>query len=100
MIHSHRRAFTLAELLIVVIILRVLIGLLLPAVPRIGEWGAKKAPSASTSQFGFAAQMAENNAARAEAAAKPVAPPPRARVQTFSAQVMLTPRLSVGTATP
>src|SRR5262249_43630818 len=31
---------------------------------------------------------------------KPPAPRPRARVKTFAAEVVLTPRLSVGTATP
>ena len=48
-------------------------------------------------------QMEQNNlaeAARAEAAGQPVAPRPRARVQTFTADVTLTPRLSVGTAAP
>jgi hypothetical protein len=87
-------------LLVVVIVLAILIALLLPAVQKIRESSAKKATSANTSQFGFAAQIAENNVKQAELAGKPIAPPPRARVQTFSAEVSLTPRLSVGTATP
>ncbi len=43
--------------------------------------------------------MAKNNAAQAEAGKAPV-PRPRAHVKTFVADVVLTPRLSVGTATP
>src|SRR5581483_2526314 len=39
-------------------------------------------------------------AAQAAAAGQPAAAPPRARVKTFTADVVLTPRLSVGTATP
>jgi hypothetical protein len=62
-----------------------------------------KASLANQSQYGFGSQMAENNAAqtlRAEAAGQPPAPPPLARVKTFWADVVLTPRLSVGTASP
>jgi hypothetical protein len=47
--------------------------------------------------------MAESNLAQAElakAAGKPPAPPPRARVESFTAEVVLTPRLSVGTVAP
>jgi hypothetical protein len=47
--------------------------------------------------------MAQNNAKQAAAAAEAglaVVPRARARVKTFTAEVQLTPRLSVGTATP
>jgi hypothetical protein len=57
----------------------------------------------NTSQFGFSKEMAQNNlaqAALAEAGAAPAAPPPRARVQKFIAKVVLSPRLSIGTAAP
>src|SRR5262249_54811442 len=50
-------------------------------------------------ESGAGPDMGKEDAARAEAG-RPPAPRPRARVKTFSADVKLTPRLSVGTATP
>jgi prepilin-type N-terminal cleavage/methylation domain-containing protein len=100
MLPKLRRAFTLGELLVVLIILAILLALLLPAVQKVRQSAAKKAGSANTSQYGFAQQMAENNLKQAILAEKQPAPTPRARVQTFSAKVVLTPKLSVGTATP
>jgi prepilin-type N-terminal cleavage/methylation domain-containing protein len=102
MLYPSRRAFTLIELLVVVIILAILIAVLLPAVQRVRQ-AAVSAKLANQAKYGSGLQMAQENQARAALAAaegQPVAPPPLARVQTFSADVVLTPRLSVGTATP
>jgi len=103
----HRRAFTLIELLVVVIIIAVLIALLLPAVQKVRESAAKTKSKGKVSLYGFAPEMAANNLKRAgevapaeKPATPPPPPPPRARVQTFSAKVVLIPRLSVGTTSP
>jgi prepilin-type N-terminal cleavage/methylation domain-containing protein len=97
-----RRAFTLIELLVVVVILAVLIALVLPAMQKTRE-SAKRASLASGFQSGFGAEVAQTNlaqAARAEPVGVPAAPHPTARVQAFAADVILSPRLSIGTATP
>lgn len=94
----HRRAFTLVELLVVVLVLAVLIGLLLPAVQHVRQAAVSK-KMANEALYGYAPQMAANNAAQTEPGKQP-APRPRARVKSFTAEVVLTPKLSVGTATP
>src|SRR5262245_59662002 len=90
---SRRRAFTLVELLVVVGILAVLIAFLLLGLSRVqksalaaklaSDYGRQAAPEYDKGPTG-----------------PPVASRPRARVKSFTADVELTPRLSVGTAEP
>jgi len=92
MLHPRRHAFTLVELLVVVVILAVLVALLLPAVQSARQSARKVAEKPSGTY--------RPQDAAAETAEEPAAPPPLARVQAFTADVALTPRLSVGTTRP
>jgi type II secretory pathway pseudopilin PulG len=88
-----RPSFTLVELLVVIIIITTLISLLLPAV--------QSARSAARRSSMLAESREERTAEMADAgSAKPRDLLPQARISSFIADVTLTPRLSVGTATP
>jgi prepilin-type N-terminal cleavage/methylation domain-containing protein len=88
-----RRAFTLVELLVVIVIIATLIGLLLPAVQS-----AREAARRSSLSGDFYSESAAE--APQEIAAEPVQTLPQAQLSSFEAEVTLTPKLSVGTVTP
>ncbi|HEX6963447.1 MAG TPA: type II secretion system protein [Lacipirellula sp.] len=87
------RAFTLVELLIVIVIIATLIGLLLPAVQSARE----AARRSSLKSDWYSDYEPEVPATTAPTLPEPL---PLARVAAFSADVTLTPKLSVGTMAP
>jgi len=86
-----RRAFSLIELVVVVFILAVIIAFLLLGLSRIRK-------SALASRLASEARPGSQEQPGPVDKSRPAAP--RARVKTFTADVVLTPRLSVGTAEP
>ncbi len=98
---SLRHGFTLVELLVVVLIIAVLMAVLLPAVQKVRQ--AVIASRLSGPSYYPSAPVAQDTTGQPAPPAPTVPPPPAApsaRVTTFAADVTLTPRLSVGTATP
>ncbi len=94
MLHYARRAFTLIELLVVVVILALLIAMLLPAVHSARESARRLSLNyKSQPEMDFAGGMRTKSADVAVTF-------PAARVKSFTADVVLTPRLSVGTSAP
>ena len=87
------RGFTLVELLVVIVIVATLISLLLPAVQSARE-AARRSMLASESSGEYGDELV---AREIETAATAL---PRARAGSFVADVVLTPKLSVGTVTP
>lgn len=94
MLSLSRRAFTVVELLVVVMILAIVIGLLLPAVQSARQSARKMALKSGLADQ--APQLLEEKMVQGASAQKLA----QARIQEFTAEIILTPRISVGTDTP
>jgi hypothetical protein len=92
MSHKASSGFTLVELVIIIFIIATIIALLLPAVQSARDAARKSFLASETRDE----ELGERKSSPAESA--PALP--HARIGSFSADVMLTPRLSVGTTSP
>jgi type II secretory pathway pseudopilin PulG len=99
---AHRRdvGFTLVELLFVIGLMALVVAILLPSLNRARETAMKVKLASEARQAQLAAEATREAAAATQPATNVAHRRPAARVQTFDADVSLTPRLSVGTVEP
>src|SRR4051812_10404500 len=94
-------AFTLVELLAVIIILSILIAILLPMLSKARKEAISRSLAAETAAAGYQNAVGQKLADNMrQHAAHVAAVPSLAQISTFAADIDLTPGLSVGTAEP
>lgn len=94
-------AFTLVELLVVIIIMAIIVAVLLPTLSKARKQAIDRKMASEATQNVPQAAVADGAGQTLSTTVREPAPKrPLAHVQTFAADVTLTPRLSVGTAEP